>query len=398
MAPEENPHTEPEIPEDGSDISYNNARVENSAPVLPPYAYTTNGGMPPYYAQGPQMNSSSQGFFYGYPTAMQPAQAQSAYNPTTSQIPYGYQERLSETPSIQPGQQPYMPRMSQQPLGQTAYSPITQGPHDPQAYAVNPQQVTYNAPVEEEITASSKKEADTFDYTFITSPARIAIYDSLKTAPRVIQIEGAPTHEYIERIASLTYKNAKEEGGTIPYTVIREVSENFIHARFQEIVVSIMDKGNTIRFADQGPGIADKNLVQEPGISSATEPMKRYIRGVGSGLPIVKDYLDTSHGYIQIEDNINKGSVITISLVASRSIHDELPEPDIPDLTENEQKILRALVPDLTLGITELNRSTGIAVASVHTALTKMEEMGLVEKVNKKRRLTSFGKRIALTQ
>ncbi len=46
-----------------------------------------------------------------------------------------------------------------------------------------------------------------------------------------------------------------------------------------------MDKGNTIRFADQGPGIAHKDLVQEPGFSSATEPMKRYIRGVGSGLP-----------------------------------------------------------------------------------------------------------------
>ena len=74
--------------------------------------------------------------------------------------------------------------------------------------------------------------------------------------------------------------------------------------------------------------------------------MKRYIRGVGSGLPIVKDYLETTHGYIEIEDNINKGSVVTISLVASRSIHDEQPQLDIPELTENEQRILQALLPD----------------------------------------------------
>ena len=158
-----------------------------------------------------------------------------------------------------------------------------------------------------------------------------------------------------------------------------------------------MDKGNTIRFADQGPGIANKNLVQEPGFSSATEPMKRYIRGVGSGLPIVKDYLDTTHGYIEIEDNINKGSVVTISLVASRSIHDEQPDLEIPELTENEERILQALLPDKALGITELNHLTGIAVASVHTALSKMEELGLVEKVNKKRKLTTFGERVAIS-
>ena len=124
--------------------------------------------------------------------------------------------------------------------------------------------------------------------------------------------------------------------------------------------------------------------------------MKRYIRGVGSGLPIVRDYLDTTHGYIEIEDNINKGSVATISLIASRSIHDEVAE-DLPELTENEQKILQALLPDKALGITEMNHLTGIPVASIHTAFSKMEENGLVKKVNKKRALTIFGERVAIS-
>ena len=41
--------------------------------------------------------------------------------------------------------------------------------------------------------------------------------------------------------------------------------------------------------------------------------MKGYIRGVGSGLPIVCDYLDFTHGSISIDDNIGQGTVVTIS-------------------------------------------------------------------------------------
>ena len=411
MAPENNLNTYPEIPENDSDISYNNAKVEESEPVLPPYAHTVNGGMPPYgaptnpqgFSQMPQsvfpgqniqssvqQNTVQQGTNQSIPAAVSPQFTQDIYG--YQQAPYTYAQQI---PNGVYQQSPYQ---YQQATGADNHpnklaTPTPNTPPLPQG--------VYHAPIKQPMPynteESHSEESEIFDYTFITSPARIAIYDNLKTAPRVIQIEGAPTHEYIERIASLTYKHAKEEGGVIPYTVIREVSENFIHARFQEIVVSIMDKGNTIRFADQGPGIANKNLVQEPGFSSATEPMKRYIRGVGSGLPIVKDYLDTTHGYIEIEDNINKGSVVTISLVASRSIHDEQPDLEIPELTENEERILQALLPDKALGITELNHLTGIAVASVHTALSKMEELGLVEKVNKKRKLTTFGERVAIS-
>lgn len=239
-------------------------------------------------------------------------------------------------------------------------------------------------------------QTTSFNYDYIDSPARVAIYDNLKTTPRVIQIPGGPTHQYIEQIASTTYQNAKDAGGLIPYTVIREVSENFIHANFKEVVVSILDKGNTIRFSDQGPGIHQKELAQQPGFTSAKEPMKRYIRGVGSGFPIVKDYLDVSHGYIKIEDNVNSGSVVTISLVPQKEQSGD-SETIIPTLTENEQAILKALLPQNTMGVTEMNHATGIAVASIHTAFSKMEEKGLVEKVNKKRRLTDFGKQIALS-
>ncbi len=157
------------------------------------------------------------------------------------------------------------------------------------------------------------ENADEYDFTHVNNVARIALYDDMLSAPRVTIIEPAPTGEFIETLASRVYEQAKEAGGTIPYTVIREVSENFIHARFREATVSILEGGNTVRFADQGPGIPWKDRAQLPGFSSATEPMKSYIRGVGSGLPIVKEYLEFTHGTITIEDNLGTGSVVTIS-------------------------------------------------------------------------------------
>ena len=183
-----------------------------------------------------------------------------------------------------------------------------------------------------------------YDYTFVSSVARIALYDDLRSAPRVTEIMPAATPDYIEALASTIYSQARQAGGSIPYTVVREVSENFIHARFTEIIVSILDGGDTIRFADQGPGISDKEKAQLPGFSSAIEPMKGYIRGVGSGLPIVRDYLDFSHGTISIDDNMGQGTVVTISLnpdvAASEDDEEETSELPLGKYAPREDSIV----------------------------------------------------------
>lgn len=165
-------------------------------------------------------------------------------------------------------------------------------------------------------------DAALFDYSFVETTGRIALYDDLRSAPRVIDIPPSETAAYIEALASNIYEQARGAGGSIPYSVIREVSENFIHARFREVVVSILDHGNTIRFADHGPGIPAKEKAQMPGFTSASEPMKQYIRGVGSGLPLVRDYMESFRGTITIDDNLGTGAVVTVSLV-----HDPLDDP-----------------------------------------------------------------------
>ena len=173
----------------------------------------------------------------------------------------------------------------------------------------------------EQQTSLSEEEAAeaSFDYSFVDTVGRIAVYDDLRSAPRIIEIEPAETATYIEALASNVYEQARGAGSAIPYSVIREVSENFIHAHFKEVVVSVLDEGNTIRFADHGPGIPSKEKAQKPGFTSANEAMKRYIRGVGSGLPLVRDYLESFRGTITIEDNLGTGAVVTVSLIPDAS-------------------------------------------------------------------------------
>ena len=147
----------------------------------------------------------------------------------------------------------------------------------------------------------------------ISSTARIAVYEAPGSAPRVEEINPAPVAEFIETIATRVHQLTGEAGGTLPYTVVREVAENLIHAGFAEPVISILDGGATVRFADQGPGIPEKDRALLPGYTTAHGGMKAYIRGVGSGFPIVRDFLSISGGALMIEDNLGCGSVVTIS-------------------------------------------------------------------------------------
>ena len=146
-----------------------------------------------------------------------------------------------------------------------------------------------------------------------THPARIAVYDDASAAPRVVMVEPKDVRDYLEEITGTVNRLSHEQGGTIPFMVIREIVENFIHAYFQAPTITILDGGNTIRFSDQGPGIKEKRLALEYGTSSATEEMKHYIRGVGSGLPYAQQYMEDKGGSLEIEDNIAGGTVVTIS-------------------------------------------------------------------------------------
>ena len=147
---------------------------------------------------------------------------------------------------------------------------------------------------------------------------RIAVYDDMLSTPRVCVIEPADVRTYLEETTNTVYRCMREQGGSISLMVIREIVENFIHANFAEPIISILDGGNTIRFADQGPGIEDKERAFEFGVTSADRSKKRYIRGTGAGFPMVQQYLENVGGAVSIEDNLGQGTVVTVSMDPAR--------------------------------------------------------------------------------
>lgn len=235
-------------------------------------------------------------------------------------------------------------------------------------------------------------------YAYINTRARIAVYDDLLSAPRIVDINPAPVLDFIENIASTTYELAQKQGSILPYSVIREIAENFIHAQFKECTVSVLNHGNTIRFSDQGPGIEKKRLVQQPGITSATTEMKRFIRGVGSGFPIVREYLEYRNGILSIDDNAKEGSVITLSIQmqpTNASQQDEPPNIRKPEhllprkLDKRGLQVLHLLDKKGVLGPSDLMEPLDVSAATAHRILVGLEEKGLVESTTHRKRILS---------
>jgi uncharacterized membrane protein len=239
--------------------------------------------------------------------------------------------------------------------------------------------------------------------TYVSTRARIAVYDDLLSAPRIIDIDPALVVDFIENIASKTYELAQKQGGSLPYSVIREIAENFIHAQFKECTVSVLDKGNTIRFSDQGPGIEKKHLVQQPGITSATAEMKRFIRGVGSGFPIVKEYLEYRNGFLSIDDNAREGSVITLSVhvqqeaTASRQLLEPSYDQDslkteqlnLKEVDTRSMKVLRLIYEKGVVGPNDLMEPLQVSAPTAHRILVSLEQKGLIEPTSHRKRILS---------
>lgn len=282
--------------------------------------------------------------------------------------------------------------------------------------------------------------------SYISTRARVAVYDAPASAPLVEDVGPAPASDCIEQLANKVFSLARERGGSIPYTVIREVSENLLHAGFAEPVVSIMDGGRTIRFSDQGPGIPDKDHALLPGFTTATWDMKRIIRGVGSGLPIVNDFLSVSGGSLSIEDNLGGGCVITLhstcGLDPDRSTDEGLyrsisptelpartnpspklaadpvppPQPAVlthlgstddpaslpptlfglpvrpaPALTTRQKQVLALVLETGQAGPSVVSRELGVGLSTAFRDLAFLEERGLISSESGKRTVTNEG-------
>ncbi len=228
--------------------------------------------------------------------------------------------------------------------------------------------------------------------------ARIAVYDDPSVAPQVLVIEPSDIRTYLSEITNAVTRLSHERGGSLPFTIIREIVENYIHASFIEPSISIFDGGDTIRFCDQGPGIQEKERALEIGTTSASEEMKHYIRGVGSGLPIALQYMRDKGGTLTIEDNISSGTIVTISRKGSTSAQEmpptreeRQPAPTL-SLSPRAEQILDYLSSHESVGGTDLVREFGGSQPTWSRELKTLDERGVTRKVGQRRFLTDSGR------
>ena len=273
-------------------------------------------------------------------------------------------------------------------------------------------------PFVEENTNQDEKTTDSNNSLAVRYAARIAVYDDKSAAPRVVLVEPKDVRSYLDEINQL----AHEQGGKIPFMVMREIVENFIHAHFVAPTISIMDNGNTIRFSDQGPGIKEKNRALEFGTSSATEEMKSFIRGVGFGLPYAQQYMVEKGGSLTLEDNISGGTIVTLSTRCSKDAHiqtlptqedteeapvnhqkqsiprashtvSQQPVTQLPNLvlTDRAKLVLQYLSEHEWVGATELTSAYGLSTPTWSRELKSLVNIGIIGKIGQKYKLTTIG-------
>lgn len=267
----------------------------------------------------------------------------------------------------------------------------------------------------------------------VQSPkAQLAVYDSLLAPPKVSTLEAETLRDFLNVLSVKTYEAVKSFGSVLPFVVIREIVENLIHADFKEPVISVLDGGRKICVSDQGNGIADKEKAFQPGFTTAERWQKSYIRGVGSGLPVVREILTASGGRILIEDNLTHGTVVTLllsendaraqgissaegaapgletlSLEFARALQ-QTKEPrqgmeavpftgpeDARPLSEREKKTLLVLAELGQAGPSQLAKELHMSIPTAHRELDFLEKYGLAKKVRGgKRTLTEKGTRM----
>jgi hypothetical protein len=224
---------------------------------------------------------------------------------------------------------------------------------------------------------------------------RIAIYDTLTSPPRVVAVEEEDLPALIASLAEKTDHHCREQGGQVPYSVIQELIENLLHAYFRDVVITILDNGQTIRISDHGPGVGDKDRAFQPGFTTATAEQRAIIRGVGSGLPLARESLQFLRGILTVEDNLGGGAVFTIKMPTTPQ--PAAPPPGVPavKLTSRQTKILVLLMELGSAGPTQVAKELGFSAATAFRELAVLQEMGLIHSLDGgKRALREEGLRL----
>jgi len=197
--------------------------------------------------------------------------------------------------------------------------------------------------------------------------ARLAVYCGRAEPPVVEAVAEADGVTLVEalycRVADLAQ---------VPVLALREVLENLAHAGFEDALVSVFDAGWTVRVSDRGPGVADKARALQPGFSTADAEARRVVRGVGGGLPLADAVLEAAGGRLELTDNLDGGTVVTLSVPGPE-------EPgDPPAVSDVGRRLLTLLLELAPARPARLADELGLSPAECGRELALLEHRGLV--------------------
>jgi anti-sigma regulatory factor (Ser/Thr protein kinase) len=219
---------------------------------------------------------------------------------------------------------------------------------------------------------------------------RVAVYPS-SGEPEVTEVAAANPGSATAKFTRLVMDEVRAAGGKVPEEAVHEVVENLVHARYQGVVISVLEGGNVVRVSDKGPGVENKSRAMEFGFSGAAPGALGEIRGIGAGLGIARAAAEKVGGTVTIEDNIGGGTVATVSAEATETVTGEgeaasVPPPQrrYPDgvprmnISERQQKALITVLECGEVGPSTVADRLEISVSTAYRDLSVLEEHGLV--------------------
>ena len=235
---------------------------------------------------------------------------------------------------------------------------------------------------------------------------RLAVYPPSGGLPAVYDVCADEPGALLREACQRSTQWVRERGSPVPLEAVVAVVENLIHAHFRLATVSIAADGS-VTVSDRGPGIPDKQRALLPGFTTATAEMRRYIRGVGSGLPTAWELMARAGGELRIDDNLAGGTVVTLSPgAASRAAGarwapapQAAPEPGASlqqapgaALTPRQRRLLMLAADMGEIGPSSVAHHLGVSLTTAFRDLVVLENLGLVAPNGAgKRRLTPEG-------
>jgi DNA-binding CsgD family transcriptional regulator len=209
----------------------------------------------------------------------------------------------------------------------------------------------------------------------VCTAVRLVSWPSPTEEPRTVDIPLAPVNSFVERATQAVADAIERAGGRLPLGALRELIANLFHAHFRDVSIVVSAGGNEVLIADRGPGLADKEKALQPGYTTATDSLRRHIRGAGLGLPRAQRIAMAGGAQLVLDDNIGGGTVVR--LVGSQVSPPPLAA-EVAVLSEREKRVLLLLAEEGPGGPSLVAQGLDVSLSTAHRLLQRLEKLGLV--------------------